>query len=151
MKKLLVLSLLLAAFVNTNSQTYNSAVVNQSDGNNTTILTNEIDSITYSNLNTQDIWTKDSIYSIPLSSINSTTFEKFELPSVLVKSENIGDWTEMRIATDGSLMMINHAGIGKRGGETPEIPAHERKPRGHAGLATHRIRTVGLRFLFQRV
>lgn len=109
MKKLLVLCLLLAAFVNTNSQTYNSAVVNLIDGNNTTVLTNEIDSITYSNLNTQDIWTKDSIYSIPLSSINNTTFEKFELPGVLVKSDNIGDWSEMRIATDGSLMMIKDA------------------------------------------
>lgn len=116
MKKLLILCLLLISFGKTNSQTFNSAIINLNDGKNTTVLTNEIDSITYSKLNTQDIWTKDSLFSIPLSSINSTTFEKFELPDVLVKSENIGDWSEMRIATDGSFMMIKEAG----GKEYPE-------------------------------
>ena len=109
MKKLLALCLLLVGFVNANSQTYNSAVVNLIDGNITTVLTNEIDSITYSNLNSQDIWTKDSIYRIPLSSINSTDFEKFELTGVLIKNDNLGIWSEMRIATDGSLMMIKQA------------------------------------------
>lgn len=52
------------------------------------------------------VWTKDSLYKTDISVIDSTTFEKVELPDVLVKTEDIGNWSEMRIHKDGSLIAL---------------------------------------------
>ena len=109
MKKFFVLFMLITESLNIHSQYYNSVVVNMSDGNKTTVLTNDIDSITYSDFNTQNIWTKDSVYRTSLSLINNTSFEYFNFyENVFIKTENIGSWSEMRIAYDGSLMMIKN-------------------------------------------
>lgn len=106
MRMMFLCSLMLLFAMTINSQTYNSLVLNQNSGTKTMILTNEIDSITYGGINRQMIWTKDSLYKTDISVINSTTFEKVELPDVLVKTEDIGNWSEMRIHKDGSLISL---------------------------------------------
>ena len=103
-------SLMLLFAVTINSQTYNSIVLNQNDGTKRMILTNEIDSITYGDLNRQIVWTKDSLYKTDISVLNSTTFEKVELPDVLIKTEGFVEWSEIRIHKDGSLIALKKQG-----------------------------------------
>ena len=83
-------------------------VLNQTNGNSATILVNEIDSITFEDTR-QLLWSKDSLYDLPISSLNNTSFERLDLPDVLVKTEEIGEWSELRIAKDGSLLMEKKA------------------------------------------
>lgn len=106
MKKIFLCSVMLLFVIAINSQSYNSIVLNLNDGTKDTILINEIDSITYDDLGRQIVWSKDSLYRTAISSLNSTTFEKFELPNLLVKTDVIGDWSEMRIHKDGSLIAL---------------------------------------------
>lgn len=110
MKKMFFCSLMLLFAVTINSQTYNSIVLNQNDDTKRMILTNEIDSITYGDLNRQIVWTKDSLYKTDISVLNSTTFEKVELPDVLIKTEGFVEWSEIRIHKDGSLIALKKQG-----------------------------------------
>lgn len=110
MKKMFLCSVMLLFAMVINSQTYNSIVLNQNDGTKDTILTNEIDSITYDDLDRQIVWSKDGLYKTAISALKSTIFEKFELPNVFVKTEGIGDWAEMRIHKDGTLIALKKQG-----------------------------------------
>lgn len=106
MKKIFVLTLFLLLTSTIRSQTFHSISIDEKGGTETTVLTNEIDSITYDDSERQLVWTKDSLYKTALLNISSIFFDKFELPGVLVKTENIGDWSEMRVAVDGSIQML---------------------------------------------
>lgn len=113
MKRIFLYMMLLFA-TTTHSQNMNNNIVvlNKIDTNRTEFLPEEIDSITFDESNRQVVWTKDSIYKLPIYMLDSTTFEKFEVPDVVVINENIGDWSELRIAKDGSIQMLKNE-VGK--------------------------------------
>ena len=72
--------------------------------------TTDLDSITYkldpeTKAIIQQIWEKDSLYEYPISMIDSTQFETFELPEGIIIKDGIGDWSEMRITKDGLCML----------------------------------------------
>lgn len=93
------------------SLVHHVVVINQNDGTKTEILTNEIDSITFSSLQ-QVVWTKDSIYSIYIPSITNTTISKIDPSAVIVKTKDIDDWSEMRLCVDGTLMLMKQSETG---------------------------------------
>lgn len=104
--------LLFATTTHSQNMNNNIVVLNKIDTNRTEFLPEEIDSITFDESNRQVVWTKDSIYKLPIYMLDSTTFEKFEVPDVVVINENIGDWSELRIAKDGSIQMLKNE-VGK--------------------------------------
>ena len=111
MKKLvlLILAMMLGAAVGL-AQKINGMGVFMSNNQSFISTTTDLDSITYkvdpeTKAIIQQIWEKDSLYKYPISTIDSTQFETFELPEGIIIKDGIGDWSEMRITKDGLCML----------------------------------------------
>lgn len=111
MKKLILLSLMLMLGIAVvSAQKINGMGVFMPNKQSFISTTTDLDSITYkldpeTKAIIQQIWEKDSLYEYPISMIDSTQFETFELPEGIIIKDGIGDWSEMRITKDGLCML----------------------------------------------
>lgn len=94
MKKIFVLLALCLSALSLSAQTGEAIYFYRNDGGFNAFLRADIDSITYSPLDTsnvqqddmatQVVWTADSVYRIPLSAIDSMKFSKYITPGVAI-------------------------------------------------------------------
>lgn len=89
------------------AQTKNTIQVFQKNGNVLTSLANDIDSIVYEaddsvNEIIQKIHYSDSTYKMPVATVDSLILCNINIPTDMFFSEGIGEWTELRLANDGT-------------------------------------------------
>ena len=107
MKQILLYTFLLLCSWTGRSQIYHKLTIYEDVDKTTEFVTQEIDSITFDN-NKQRIWTKDSVFVLPISEPSMGIISPMAMDAYLLKTDNIGDWSEMRVSRDGSLLMIKN-------------------------------------------